>query len=116
MRWTVLADRRMLLTAKDVRLNPYIPRSAFMSLEISVAQYVASSRGKSPISERSSFIKGRKRLKVVSRIPCGVPRGYSLQYALVIVHMKHDNMGHGCVLKLEHLGQLTVPHLVLMIC
>lgn len=38
MRWTVLADRSMGLTASDVRLNPYIPRSAFISLEISVAQ------------------------------------------------------------------------------
>jgi hypothetical protein len=38
MRWTVLADRTMELTARDVRLNPYIPRSAFISLDISVAQ------------------------------------------------------------------------------
>lgn len=63
----VLAESKQPTTERHTLRNPYMARSALMRLEISFAQNVHVSRGKSPAPLRSSLMYGRKRLEMISK-------------------------------------------------
>src|ERR1700761_617716 len=65
-RWIVVADSRRLITAGQTRRKPYMPRRAFIRLEISFAHVVHVSRGYRFAPCRSNLMYGLKRLPLIS--------------------------------------------------